>query len=221
METPKLISDMLAVAIVVMMAIVIAGPVGVLILQDTEDRQGRWRSGFRRRLLEWFKPGLDKGPRRHGAHRAPVLAGGVKRAGAEAAGPVSGSGPGWVPPRPGRAAPPPTLAHDRRRQKRFKTCFLGTLHRSSNAEAEHLCDILDLSAGGARVRPVDPMLPRRRMALGLRHFGCFPARVVWRRGDELGLKFEQDPSQIMEALKGFLPSSAFPHVQTAEGGAAR
>lgn len=106
--------------------------------------------------------------------------------------------------------------HDRRRQKRFRTCLLGTLHRAAGDQAENLCDILDISFGGARVRPVDPMPARRRITLGLRHFGQLPARVVWRRDGEMGLKFDQNPAETMAIMKGLMPRTAFAEVRAAQ-----
>lgn len=94
---------------------------------------------------------------------------------------------------------------ERRRYRRYRTGFLGALQPSAEARPANLCDILDISASGARIRPVDPMPPASRMMLGLAQFGMLPAQVVWRRDDEIGLRFEQAPMHVAYTMRGLLP----------------
>ncbi len=112
----------------------------------------------------------------------------------------------------GRATPPriePSPAKQRRRaQKRLPTCLMGSLHIAEDTQVDNLCDVVDFSAGGARVRLVDPMAEISRITLGLRHFGFFPARVVWRNGEELGLKFDLTPETVVSQMRGLLPQPA-------------
>jgi PilZ domain len=96
----------------------------------------------------------------------------------------------------------------RRAHKRLPTCLMGSLHTKRDTQIDNLCDVVDFSAGGARVRLVDPMAEISRITLGLRHFGFFPARVVWREGDELGLKFELAPETVVGQMRGLLSKAA-------------
>ena len=94
---------------------------------------------------------------------------------------------------------------ERRRHRRIRTNFLGTLHPSADARADNLCDVLDISASGARIRPVDRLRDASPLTLGLERFGRVPARVVWDRGGEVGLQFEQTPDQTVRMMRGLLP----------------
>jgi PilZ domain len=108
-----------------------------------------------------------------------------------------------------RAAAMPRPERQRRRaHKRLPTCLMGSLHTKLDTQIDNLCDVVDFSAGGARVRLVDPMAEISRITLGLRHFGFFPARVVWRQGDELGLKFDLAPETVVGQMRGLLSKAA-------------
>jgi len=104
-------------------------------------------------------------------------------------------------------AVPATKASERRQHGRLKTRFLGSLHPDSAAPAVNLCDVIDLSAGGARIRPVDPLPDAPMLALGLNRFGLLPAQVVWRDRDEVGLRFLQSPAEVSRVMRGLVPAS--------------
>ncbi len=95
---------------------------------------------------------------------------------------------------------------ERRRYKRLTTRFLGTLHPNAKSPAANLCDVVDLSASGARIRPVDPLPEAPLVTLGLDHFGLFTAQVVWRHGGEVGLRFLQSPAEIAHGMRGLVPA---------------
>lgn len=114
------------------------------------------------------------------------------------------------PGRPGRRArarggASPEAGRERRHHRRYRMGLMGTLHPDADSRPGNLCDILDISATGARIRPVDPLSPSDGIALGLERFGLLPARVVWRRDDEVGLSFEQAPARIAYTMRGLLP----------------
>ncbi len=100
----------------------------------------------------------------------------------------------------------PDEGPERRRHIRLKTPLLGTLHRDTAAAAGNLCDVVDLSASGARIRPVDPLPEVPLLALGLEHFGLFAAQIVWRDHDEVGLRFLQSPTEVARLMRGLLPA---------------
>ena len=114
---------------------------------------------------------------------------------------------GWSRQASTRAMPRPERQR-RRAHKRLRTCLLGSLHTKRDTQIDNLCDVVDFSAGGARVRLVDPMAEISRITLGLRHFGFFPARVVWRDGEELGLKFDLAPETVVGQMRGLLSKAA-------------
>jgi hypothetical protein len=95
---------------------------------------------------------------------------------------------------------------ERRRHIRLKTGILGTLHPDTASLAANICDILDISASGARIRPVDPMAEAPLVALGIDRFGLFPAQVVWRNRDEVGLRFLQSPATVAHGMRGLVPT---------------
>ncbi len=65
---------------------------------------------------------------------------------------------------------------------------------------EILCDILDLSAGGAKARPRDSIDDETVLALVLDKIGRFDVDVVWKRDGTLGLKFRDDPEKMAEVM---------------------
>lgn len=95
---------------------------------------------------------------------------------------------------------------ERRRYKRLTTRFLGTLHPNAKSPAANLCDVVDISASGVRIRPVDPLPEVPLVTLGLERFGLFTAQVVWRDGDEVGLRFLQSPAEIAHGMRGLVPA---------------
>lgn len=83
--------------------------------------------------------------------------------------------------------------------------MMGSLHTKSETRADNLGDVINLSAGGARIRLVEPMPKVSHITLGLRHFGFFPARVAWCTADEIGLEFREAPEAVAGRLRGLLP----------------
>jgi len=62
------------------------------------------------------------------------------------------------------------------------------------------CIIVNISAGGAMVRSEDPAFVMNPVVLRNPRIGDLTAEVVWRRGDELGLKFVDDPETVAEII---------------------
>lgn len=133
------------------------------------------------------------------------------RAGCDRRGAPLASGPSpSLEPSPASEPSPAARPSERRDHKRYRTCFLGTLHNDAGALATNLCDILDLSATGARIRPVDPMPAMlAQVTVGLERLGRFPARVVWRHHGEVGLRFERGPKEVMAKMCGLIPAPDF------------
>jgi hypothetical protein len=64
------------------------------------------------------------------------------------------------------------------------------------------CQVVNLSAGGARLRIEGAFVPGQELVLELAACGRYPGVAVWARGGEVGLKFTCDPAEVAEALIG-------------------
>ncbi len=62
------------------------------------------------------------------------------------------------------------------------------------------CIIVNISAGGAMVRSDDPAFVMTPVVLRNSRIGELTAEVMWRRGDELGLKFVDNPETVAEII---------------------
>jgi hypothetical protein len=70
----------------------------------------------------------------------------------------------------------------------------------STPDGERQCTVLNLSAGGARIK-ID-RLPSANVAVSLRIAGVgqFPSRVAWLKGDGAGLEFAVAPDVAARAI---------------------
>ncbi len=64
------------------------------------------------------------------------------------------------------------------------------------------CQVVNVSAGGARLKIDSPYCPGQELALELGACGQYPGLVAWARGEEIGFKFTCDPAEVAEALIG-------------------
>ena len=76
------------------------------------------------------------------------------------------------------------------------------------------CEILDISAGGAKVRFPTTLDPAAELSLTIGSHGTVPVRLVWQSGQYLGVAFLCDPAasarlarNVIEAGRQFDPSS--------------
>lgn len=92
------------------------------------------------------------------------------------------------------------LKTESRRQHPRKKVFLRAELRSGNDAAP--CDILNLSAGGARISSTLKVSAGSRVILNLEPFGELPGEIVWQNGEEMGINFQKDPAQIAEIVLG-------------------
>lgn len=99
----------------------------------------------------------------------------------------------------------PKTAHpgrERRRHKRTHVLLSGRLI-SGAGMAKGL--ITDLSVTGARVRLDGAASFRSAVTLRLAGLIDFHIKVVWNKGNFLGLKFREDPEEIARIFAGVLP----------------
>jgi len=64
------------------------------------------------------------------------------------------------------------------------------------------CQVVNLSAGGARLAVSGSFAPGQELLLELGVCGRYPGVAVWARGGEVGLKFTCDPAEVAEVLIG-------------------
>ncbi len=62
------------------------------------------------------------------------------------------------------------------------------------------CRILNISAGGAKVRLEGEVPDGSEIRISCNRFGEVPALVVWCRDGKMGLKFLEDPSRVLRAI---------------------
>ena len=67
------------------------------------------------------------------------------------------------------------------------------------------CRVLDVSAGGARIRVDHRFDHDSRLALMIYRFGEFPVEVAWEKDIDLGIMFIDDPSEIERIIGHILP----------------
>ncbi len=98
-----------------------------------------------------------------------------------------------------KRTPPPQT---QRRHRRIPVIWPGKL---SQGEDGVDCAILNISAGGAKLRMVDEQSRRGLVALRSPRFGTLHGRVVWRDEAYVGLAFLNEPMHVAETLGPALP----------------
>jgi len=64
------------------------------------------------------------------------------------------------------------------------------------------CEVINVSAGGAKLHVVSACRPGQELRLEIELCGQLPGVAAWVRGDELGIKFTGDPAETAAALIG-------------------
>ena len=96
----------------------------------------------------------------------------------------------------------PTL--ERRKHERHPARLGGCLRLSD--QALRYCDILDVSANGARIRTAKPLAQATWVTLGIDRVGKIHAQVVWRKDNLAGIQFAAEPRYVSRMLRGVLPA---------------
>lgn len=87
--------------------------------------------------------------------------------------------------------------HSRRKHSRNSVLFKAKI-LFENQSID--CEILDISAGGARVRGKRQLEYGLSVILNLDPFGEIPCEIAWQKGQNLGMKFQGDPVEIAEII---------------------
>lgn len=85
---------------------------------------------------------------------------------------------------------------ERRRHPRYGVLESGLLYGDDGCVD---CQVIDVSASGARLRPVGPTpSSSRRCRLLLARLGLVEAEVSWAGGDAVGVRFNATPDAVTE-----------------------
>jgi hypothetical protein len=91
---------------------------------------------------------------------------------------------------------------DRRQHKRKPVLWAA---RIETRDGPNDCIILDLSAGGAKLRSAAVVTVRDTVTLVIDRFGALNAEVMWARSGKLGLRFLDAPDQVAHIIGPKLP----------------
>jgi len=97
---------------------------------------------------------------------------------------------------PGPAQNQPSGA-DHRGHARHTVLVAGRLWSGKESQT---CEVVNVSVGGAKLRVFDIYSKDQELVMEIKSCGKFPGVVAWVRGDEVGLHFTGDASEIAEAL---------------------
>ena len=86
--------------------------------------------------------------------------------------------------------------------RRFDRSDLQLQAKLNQGEASHACHIVNISAGGAKLRLAAdaPLEDGVEVVLDLDRLGSFPATAVWRTEQQLGIQFRLPPEAMAEVV---------------------
>ena len=93
----------------------------------------------------------------------------------------------------------------RRQHRRVPLLWQGAVKRGLD---QFDCAILNLSAGGAKLRMADPERPVGSISLCSPHFGSLAGRVIWQDRDQIGVAFRDPPAEVVGAIGDLLAVAA-------------
>ena len=93
-------------------------------------------------------------------------------------------------------------ADDRRRFPRFVHLASGTLRTGDVTVA---CQVLDISANGAQIRPVGEVARSGSVSFDFNGFGTFEGEIRWTEGRRYGVQFTENPVAVSTRLRDYLP----------------
>ena len=98
----------------------------------------------------------------------------------------------------------PTPGIERRRHRRTSVLLRGSFRRGKEVVD---CLITDLSSGGARLRPTQPIAGAVVGTLETPRLGLIPGEIVWIAGDSVGVRFLDRPNHVGELIRKAMPNS--------------
>ena len=91
------------------------------------------------------------------------------------------------------------MAHTTSRRAHERTSVLIGAEVSAGGDT-YVCDVIDISAGGAKIKTGQELETRCEVELKFDPYGVFSATVMWNKDDFHGLKFTGDPNELAERL---------------------
>ena len=92
-----------------------------------------------------------------------------------------------------------------RSQRRFARCSVIWHGELETDDGMRECTILNMSAGGAKIRVEAPPASGTRVVLKTLRFGDFSGTVRWSGDNAAGIEFEGEPREVAERIAGALP----------------
>ena len=93
----------------------------------------------------------------------------------------------------------------REQRVRPRTAVLWTARLHAGAQGAD-CRVLNISATGAKIHLLEPLPPAPMVSLRIERFGEFPGDVIWREENLLGIRFRDDPEDIIQIFGSAVPS---------------
>lgn len=89
---------------------------------------------------------------------------------------------------------------DARHFERKSTKLDGHVTSTADPSIELPCEIIDLSAGGAKLKINNAKLLDGEISLKIGDLGPYPADIVWSRPPQMGVKFQASPEVMAEVV---------------------
>lgn len=86
---------------------------------------------------------------------------------------------------------------NRRQFRRARVLWNARLENGGRAAD---CVLLNIGSNGAMVRTADPLDSATPVTLCSDHFGGLNGRMIWRRGAQVGLQFQDHPVSVLDAM---------------------
>ncbi len=96
----------------------------------------------------------------------------------------------------------PETNKEQRRAPRSSVLWAGQLNAGARGAQ---CRVLNISPYGAKIRLLEGLTHATHVSVTIERFGEFPADVIWRDGDNLGIKFHDDPDDIARIFGDAVP----------------
>lgn len=91
----------------------------------------------------------------------------------------------------------PTNPADGRKFERKDVLFSARLQVGDKT---HGCEIINISFGGAQVHLGQALKSGEKAVLEIEPFGSFDTEIRWSANDDVGIKFNDDPTKVAELV---------------------
>ena len=89
---------------------------------------------------------------------------------------------------------------DARHFERKSTKLDGHVTSAADPSVDVSCEIIDLSAGGAKLKISNAKQLNGEISLKIGDLGPYPAEIVWSRPPQMGVKFLASPDVMAEVI---------------------